>query len=239
MYALKEDNISLLSRYKNGELQLKETLLQKNISLVYSLVSKYKHTNIEKEDLIQIGCIGLLKAIDNFDTSFNVQFSTYAVPLILGEIKKYFRDNGLVKVSRSIKELSIAISKEKNNYYINHGKDITLDELSLKLNASKYDLILAMETSYIPSSLEEPIYEKDSSTITLAETIKDESSQNIVELLTLKEGINLLSEKEKLFIKLRYYKEMNQQAIADKFNVSQVQISRLEKKIIEKLKKCF
>lgn len=239
MYALKEDNISLLSRYKNGELQLKETLLKKNISLVYSLVSKYKHTNIEKEDLIQMGCIGLLKAIDNFDTSFNVQFSTYAVPLILGEIKKYFRDNGLVKVSRSIKELSIAISKEKNNYYTNHGKDITLDELSLKLNASKYDLIMAMETSYIPSSLEEPIYEKDSSTITLAETIKDESSQNIVELLTLKEGINLLSEKEKLFIKLRYYKEMNQQAIADKFNVSQVQISRLEKKIIEKLKKCF
>lgn len=239
MLALKEDNISLLSRYKNGEYHLKDILLQKNISLVYSLANKYKHTNIEKEDLIQIGCIGLLKAIDNFDTSFNVQFSTYAVPLILGEIKKYFRDNGLVKVSRSIKELSIAISKEKNNYYTNHGKDITLDELSLKLNASKYDLIMAMETSYIPSSLEEPIYEKDSSTITLAETIKDESSQNIVELLTLKEGINLLSEKEKLFIKLRYYKEMNQQAIADKFNVSQVQISRLEKKIIEKLKKCF
>ena len=239
MLALKEDNISLLSRYKNGEHHLKDILLQKNISLVYSLANKYKHTSIEKEDLIQIGCIGLLKAIDNFDTSFNVQFSTYAVPLILGEIKKYFRDNGLIKVSRSIKELSIAIHKEKNNYYTNHGKNITLDELSLKLNVSKYDLIMAMETSYIPSSLEEPIYEKDNSTITLAETIKDESSQNIVELLTLKEGINLLSQKEKLFIKLRYYKEMNQQAIADKFNVSQVQISRLEKKIIEKLKKCF
>lgn len=239
MLAIKEDNIELLSRYKSGENHLKGLLLQKNMSLVYSLANKYKHSSIEKEDLIQIGCIGLLKAIDNFDTSYNVQFSTYAVPLILGEIKKHFRDNGLIKVSRSIKELSIAINKEKNDYYTHCGKDITLDELSSKLNVSKYDLIMAMESSYLPSSLEESIYEKDNSTITLAETITDNSNKNIIDLLTLKEGIDSLSEKEKLFVKLRYYKEMNQQSIADKFNVSQVQISRLEKKILEKLKKCF
>ena len=114
MLATKEDNIELLSRYKNGEHYLKEFLIKKNMSLVHSLANKYKHSNVEKEDLIQIGCIGLIKAIDNFDTSFNVQFSTYAVPLILGEIKKHFRDTGLIKVSRSIKELSIAINKEKN-----------------------------------------------------------------------------------------------------------------------------
>lgn len=239
MPTLKEDNRTLLYKYKNGETHLKDILLKNNIYLVYSLVNKYKYSNADREDLIQIGCIGLLKAIDNFDISFNVQFSTYAVPLILGEIKKYFRDNGLIKVSRSIKELSISINKAKNDYYTKTGKDISLDELSHKLNVSKYDLIMALETSYIPSSLEESIYEKDNSTITLAETIKDDTQKNIIDLLTLKEGLNLLSEKEKVFIKLRYYKEMNQQTIAEKFNVSQVQISRLEKKIIEKLKKCF
>lgn len=239
MLSVKEDNMALLSRYKNGETHLKDILIKNNMSLVYSLVNRYKHSNTERDDLIQIGCIGLLKAIDNFDPSFNVQFSTYAVPLILGEIKKHFRDTGLIKVSRSLKELSIAINKEKNYYFTKNGTEITLDELSSKLNASKYDIIMAMETSYLPSSLEEPIYEKDNSTITLAETIKDETSKSVIDLLTLQDGIKLLSDKEKLFVKMRFYQEMNQQTIANKFNVSQVQISRLEKKIIDKLKKCF
>ncbi len=239
MQVLKEDNTTLLLKYKNGEKSLKELILKNNISLVYSLVNRYRHTNTDKEDLFQIGCIGLLKAIDNFDPSFNVQFSTYAVPLILGEIKRHFRDTGLIKVSRSLKELSLSINKLKNEYYTKNAKEITLEELSNKLNVSTYDIIMAMETSYLPSSLEEPIYEKDSSCITLEETIKDESTKNIVDLLTLKEGINLLSSKEKLFIKMRFYQEMNQQSIANKFNISQVQVSRLEKKIIEKLKKCF
>ena len=239
MVSTKMDNATLLSKYKKGETHLKNELIKNNMCLVYSLVNRYKHSTFEREDLIQIGCIGLLKAIDNFDPSFNVQFSTYAVPLILGEIKKHFRDTGLIKVSRGLKELSISINKEKNNYFISHGKDISLDELSAKLNVSKYDIIMAMETSYLPSSLEEPIYEKDNSTITLSETIKDESNRNIIDLLTLQDGLNLLSNREKLFVKMRYYQEMNQQSIADKFNVSQVQISRLEKKIIDKLKKCF
>ena len=239
MLIVKETNLELLTRYKNGEVDLKNKIIEKNLSLVYSLINRYNHTNSDKDDLFQIGCIGLLKAIDNFDVSYNVQFSTYAVPLILGELKRHFRDSGLVKVSRGLKELSIAINKEKNEFYIKNGTDITLEDLSTKLNVSKYDIIMAMETSYLPSSLEEPIYEKGDSCITLEETIKDESSKNIVDLLTLKEGINLLSSKEKIFVKLRYYKEMNQQTIADKFNISQVQVSRLEKKIIEKLKKCF
>lgn len=239
MLKTKEINLELITRYKNGETILKESIIQNNIPLVYSLINRYQHTRIDRDDLFQIGCIGLLKAIDNFDPSFNVQFSTYAVPLILGEIKRHFRDSGLVKVSRSLKELSLSINKEKNNYYTQTGKEISLDELSTKLNVSKYDLIIAMETSYTPSSLEEPIYEKGDSCITLEETIKDESNKNIVDLLTLQDGIKLLSDKEKLFIKMRYYQEMNQQTIAAKFNVSQVQISRIEKKIIEKLKKCF
>ena len=239
MISLKEDNTSLLIRYKNGETNLKNQILQNNISLVYSLINRYRHTNTDRDDLFQIGCIGLLKAIDNFDPSFNAQFSTYAVPLILGEIKRHFRDSGLLKVSRSLKELSISINKLKNNHYTNTGKDISLDDLSKKLNVSKYDIIMAMETSYMPSSIDEPIYEKDNSCITLQETIKDESSRDIVDLLTLKEGLKLLSDKEKLFVKMRYYQEMNQQSIANKFNISQVQVSRLEKKIIEKLKKCF
>ncbi len=239
MLSTKETTLNLIKRYKNGEKELKDIIVKNNLSLVYSLINRYKHTNTEKEDLFQIGCIGLLKAIENFDTTFNVQFSTYAVPLILGELKKHFRDSGLIKVSRSMKELSLMINKEKNNYYTTNGKEISLDELSTKLSISKYDLIMAMETSYIPSSLEDPIYEKGDSCITLQETIKDESNKNIIDLITLKDGLKLLDEKEKLFIKLRFYQSLNQQTIANKFNVSQVQISRLEKKIIEKLKKCF
>lgn len=239
MFIVKETNMELLTRYKNGKTDLKDKIIQNNLSLVYSLINRYRHTNSDREDLFQIGCIGLLKAVENFDPTYNVQFSTYAVPLILGEIKRYFRDSGLIKVSRGLKELNISINKEKNDYYVNNGKDISLDDLSNKLNVSKYDLVMAMETSYLPSSLEEPIYEKGDSCITLEETIKDESSKNLIDLLTLKEGINLLSDKEKLFIKMRYYKEMNQQEIADKFNISQVQVSRFEKKIITKLKKCF
>ena len=239
MQILKESNIELLIKYKNGDLLSKNELVKNNISLVRSLVNKYSHSNYEKEDLFQIGCLGLLKAIDNFDISYNVQFSTYAVPLILGEIKKHFRDSGLVKVSRSLKELNILINKEKNEYFTKYGKEISLELLSSKLNMSKYDLVMAMESSFLPSSLEEPIYEKDYSFITLQETIKDDSQKSIVDILTLKDGINLLSDKEKLFIKLRYYKDLNQQEIAQKFNTSQVQISRLEKTIVEKLKKCF
>lgn len=239
MLSTKEINLELLIRYKKGEKELKDIIFQNNLSLVYSLVNRYKHTNNDKEDLFQIGCIGLLKAIDNFDPTFNVQFSTYAVPLILGELKRHFRDYGLIKVSRSLKELSLSINKLKNNYYVDNGKEISLDEISTKLNVSKYDVVMAMETSYLPSSLEDPIYEKGDSCITLEETIKDESCKNIVDLLTLQDGLNLLDDKEKLFIKLRYYRELNQQAIADKFNISQVQVSRLEKKIIDKLKKCF
>jgi len=239
MLTVKESNLDLLTRYKNGETNLKDLIFQNNISLVYSLINRYKHTNTDREDLFQIGSIGLLKAIDNFDPCFNVQFSTYAVPLILGELKKHFRDSGLIKVSRSLKELSIAINKEKNDYYTKNGKEISIEHLSNKLNVSKYDIIMAMETSYLPSSLEEPIYEKGDSCITLEETIKDESSKNLTDLLTSKDGLNLLSDKEKLFVKLRFYKELNQQTIANKFNISQVQVSRLEKKIIEKLKKCF
>ena len=188
MLELKESNLELLTRYKKGEKKLKDQILQNNLSLVYSLINRYKHTNTDREDLFQIGCIGLLKAIDNFDPEFNVQFSTYAVPLILGEIKKHFRDSGLIKVSRNLKELSIAINKEKNHYYTQTGKDISLEDLSSKLNVSKYDLIMAMETSYIPSSIEEPIYEKNDSCVTLKETIKDESSKNLIDLLTLQQG---------------------------------------------------
>lgn len=239
MLTTKETNLELLLRYKNGEVNLKEKIIQNNLSLVYSLINRYKHTNSDRDDLFQIGCIGLLKAIDNFDPTFNVQFSTYAVPLILGELKRHFRDSGLVKVSRGLKELNISINKIKNSYYIEHGKDISLEDLSIHLNVSKYDLIMAMESSYLPSSIEEPIYEKDDSCITLQETIKDESNKNIIDLLTLKDGLKLLDDKEKLFIKLRYYKDFNQQTIANKFNISQVQVSRLEKKIIEKLRKCF
>ena len=153
MLQTKESNIELLNKYKNGEYNLKEQILKNNLSLVHSIVNRYRHTASDKDDLFQIGCIGLLKAIDNFDLSFNVQFSTYAVPLILGEIKKHFRDSGLIKVSRSLKELSISINKIKNTHFAETGKDISLEELSSKLNVSiilLYNgILILLHTKYL------------------------------------------------------------------------------------------
>ena len=234
-----KDFKDVIIKAQNKDEKAKELLVKENLSLVWSLVHRFNSMMYEKEELFQIGCVGLIKAIDKFDVSYDVAFSTYAVPIILGEIKRHFRDDGAIKVSRSIKELNQKISKISDEYLIKNNKEISIEELADTLNVSKSDIVLAIDSKYFPTSLNEVIYEKDGSVITVEERLVEKESYSLIDKITLYEEINKLTEKERKLIKMRYYLDMNQDQIAKEFNVSQVQISRLEKKIIEKLKKQF
>lgn len=224
---------------QNNDAEAKELLVKENLSLVWSLVHRFNNPIYDKEELFQIGCIGLIKAINKFETSYDVCFSTYAVPIILGEIKRHFRDDGALKVSRSIKELNQKINKLADEYFNNNHKEMSIDELAVSLNVSKADIVLAIDSRYFPTSLNEVIYEKDGSEITIEERINEKENYSLIDKLTLKDELSKLTKKEQLLIKMRYYMDMNQEEIAKYFKVSQVQISRLEKKILEKLKKQF
>ena len=234
------DNVKeYIIRAQNNDEEAKELLVKENLSLVWSLVHRFNNSIYDKEELFQIGCVGLIKAINKFDTAYDVCFSTYAVPIILGEIKRHFRDDGALKVSRSIKELNQKINKLADEYFNSNHKEISVDELASSLNVSKADIVLAIDSRYFPTSLNEVIYEKDGSEITIEERINEKENYSFIDKLTLKDELSKLTKKEQLLIKMRYYMDMNQEEIAKYFKVSQVQISRLEKKILEKLKKQF
>lgn len=229
--------IDLILLAQNGDEQAKARVVQENIGLVWSIVHRFKNSFYDKEDLFQIGCIGLMKAINHFDTSYQVQFSTYAVPIIMGEIKRYFRDDGSIKVSRSLKELHLKIQKAKEYLMAEMDHEPTLYEIADYLQEDMTNIILAEESSYYPTSLNEPIYEKDGSKISVEDRVEDTKNKLWFEKLALEMEIAKLDEKEKLIIMLRYYYDFNQEAVARRLGISQVQVSRLEKKIILKLKK--
>jgi RNA polymerase sporulation-specific sigma factor len=195
--------LELIKLYKSGNKEILETIINKNQNLAYSLVNRYKISKKEeKEDLYQVSLIGLMKAIENFDFSYNVNFSTYAVPIILGEIKKYFRDASLYKMSRNIKDLYYKIEAEKKSYFEKYNEEISIDKLEKILNVDRYDLLLAMESNITPLSLEKEYSSKDSS-YTLESTIVDTTENNLINYITLNDSIKHLTNKEKLLIKLK------------------------------------
>jgi len=229
--------IDLIVLAQQGDEQAKAKVVKENVGLVWAMVHRFKNNFYDKEDLFQIGCIGLMKAINHFDVSYNVQFSTYAVPIIMGEIKRYFRDDGSIKVSRSLKELHLKVQKTREILTANLDHEPTLYEIADFLEEDVANIILAEESSYYPTSLNEPIYEKDGSKISVEDRIEDSRNKLWFEKMALEMEIAKLDEKEKLIILLRYYYDFNQEAVAKRLHISQVQVSRLEKKIIQKLKK--
>ena len=199
-----EDFKSLIIKAQNNDEKAKEKLVNDNIFLVWSLVHRFNNSTYDKEELFQIGCVGLIKAINKFDVSFDVTFSTYAVPIILGEIKRHFRDDGAIKVSRTIKELNQKITKISEEYLIKNNHEISIEELANLLNVSKADIVLAIDSRYYPTSLNEVIYEKDGSTITIEERIVEKENYSLIDKITLKDEISKLSKKDcgtKLIIK--------------------------------------
>ena len=233
----KKTTLELLEMVALGDQSAISTIVEQNVGLVWSIVHRFKNSYYDKEDLFQIGCVGLMKAIHNFDLTYKVQFSTYAVPIIMGEIKRYFRDDGTIKVSRSLKELNLKINKAKEYFIQLQGYEASLEQLATYLEVEIYDIVEAIESSFYPTSLSEPIYESDGSTIEIEDRIEDKQNKMWFEKIALDMEVAKLDEKEKLILYLRYELEMNQEKIAQRLRISQVQVSRLEKKIITKLKK--
>lgn len=228
--------LELLEKVRLGDERAKEEVVKDNLGLVWSIVHRFKNSYYDKEDLFQIGCIGLMKAINHFDPSYDVQFSTYAVPIIMGEIKRYFRDDGTIKVSRSLKELNIKITKAKEILQSHHNEEPTVEEVARYLNVDVQDVIEAIDSSYYPTSLNEPIYEKDGSTISVEDRIIDKSNDMWFEKIALEMEMEKLDDKEKMIMYMRYQLDYNQEKIARRLGISQVQVSRLEKKIVTKLR---
>ncbi len=235
------ENMKIIERAQNGNQEDMTKLIIDNNGLIWSIVRRFSGRGYDIEDLYQIGSIGFIKAIQRFDTSFEVKLSTYAVPYILGEIKRYIRDDGPIKVSRSIKELNVKILEIQKEYNNKYGRDITLEEISKELKISKEEITMALESTKPVDSIENAQYRdnKTDKTISILEKIstgKDEQTE-IANRLTIKNLINELDEKEKEIIMLRYYSQKTQMQVSKILGITQVQVSRIERKILDNMKK--
>lgn len=226
----------LIQKSQKGDQEARDLLIQKNMRLVWSVVQRFLNRGYEADDLFQIGCIGLVKSVDKFDLSYDVKFSTYAVPMIIGEIQRFIRDDGTVKVSRSLKELGNKIRKAKEELSKKLGKVPTVGEIADYLDISPEDVVLAQEAVRAPSSIHETVYENDGDPITLLDQIADQNEQKWFDKIALKDAMNDLNEREKLIVYLRYFKDQTQSEVAERLGISQVQVSRLEKKILKQMK---
>lgn len=231
--------LELFKQMKDGNIAAKERLINCNLKLVLSIISKYRYKNMDMNDLFQVGCIGLIKAVDNFDMSYGVMFSTYAVPLILGEVKRLIRTNNSLRIARSIRDLSYNILKFREEYNTLYGIEPSNKEICEALNISDYDLKTALSSLEEPLSISEPIYNDGGDTIYLIDQISDKSNnkENLDRLLALKDALSKIKEKEREVIVSRYIVGETQSEIAEKLNVSQAQISRIEKSAINNIKK--
>jgi RNA polymerase sporulation-specific sigma factor len=234
---LTDDEIKELIRLsQEGDQSARDLIVQKNIRLVWSVVQRFLNRGYEPDDLFQIGSIGLLKSVDKFDLSYDVKFSTYAVPMIIGEIQRFIRDDGTVKVSRSLKETGNKVRKARDELSKNLGRIPTINEIAERLELSPEEVVLAQEAVRAPSSIHETVYENDGDPITLLDQIADHSETKWFDKIALKEAIQNLDERERLIVFLRYYKDQTQSEVASRLGISQVQVSRLEKKILKEMK---
>ena len=234
---LKDDEVKkLIERSQAGDQDARDLIVNRNTRLVWSVVQRFLNRGYEPDDLFQIGCIGLIKSVDKFDLSYDVKFSTYAVPMIIGEIQRFLRDDGTVKVSRSIKELGNKIRKMKDELSKTLGRVPTVNEIAEQLEITPEEVVFAGEASRSLSSIHETVYENDGDPITLLDQIADISETKWFDKIALKEAIRHLEERERLIVYLRYYKDQTQSEVATRLGISQVQVSRLEKKILEQIK---
>ncbi len=231
-----EQTAELLEQAKKGDDLAKEKLITLNSPLIKSIVKRYLNKGIEYDDLYQLGALGFVKAINNYDPSFNVKFTTYAVPMIAGEIKRFLRDDGSVKVSRSLKHTSIMIKNYIYEYNKEHGENPTLEMLEKEFNMDKNDIIFAMEANTTPLSLNEKYNDNEDSTTILDKLTDDFSFEKYIDKLAIREMINKLSAREKQVIIMRYYFDKTQSEIAKELGVSQVQVSRIENKVLHEFK---
>lgn len=230
--------LALIGRAHKGEKEARDTLFEENVGLIYSVIRRFMGRGVEAEDLFQIGSIGLLKAVDKFDTEFQVQFSTYAVPMIAGEIRRFLRDDGMLKVSRSLKENYYKAMKSREQLELRLGREPTVSELAGELCMDMEELVMTLEARTEVESLHKTIYQGEGTEISLMDKLpeKEDQQEALLNRLFLKEILDELNETERQLIRMRYFQDMTQTEIAGKLGVSQVQVSRMEKRILLRLR---
>ena len=224
-----------ISLAKDGDEQAKEYVVSKNTGLVWSIVRKFLNRGTEADDLFQIGCIGLIKAIEKFDMSFEVRFSTYAVPMIMGEIKRHLRDDGIIKVSRSLKELSVKVKTAMDRMSKDLGREPTVAEVAKELDVSVEELVMALDATVMPESINAKIGE-DGKEIESLIGCDEDMEQTVVNKIAIKDALSALAPRERQIIILRYFKDKTQSQIAAQLGISQVQVSRIEKKVLAQMR---
>ncbi len=224
-----------------GDKKAREAAVEENMGLVMHVVKRYQGKTTDMEDLIQIGCIGLLKAVDYFDLNMDVRFSSYAVPMILGEIRRYLRDDGMLKVSRSLKNIAYQTSKTREMLTVQLGREPSIEEIADATGVEREEIVMAMEASAELESLQKSVYQSDGNEICLEDKVEDrrDAVSELMNHVLLENMLKVLDPEEKSLIHMRYYEEMTQSQIAAKMQKTQVQISRMEKKILKKMRLCI
>lgn len=235
-----ERALELLSRVKDGDEEALEELVTHNVALVKSIVKKYTGRGTEYDDLYQIGCLGLVKAIKNYNAEFNVRFSTYAVPMIAGEIKRFLRDDGMIKVSRSLKEMGIRAMAVREKLSRELSRDVGIDDIARELDCEAIDVAQALESMRPHMSIYEPVYDDRDSTLIVDRMIYDGNEENeIIDRIFLKEMLGSLEARDRQIIVMRYFQNKTQSQVAEVLGVSQVQVSRLENRILTRLRESY
>lgn len=237
---LKNDEIKeLLLKIKDGDEEARQKMISGNLRLVLSVIQKFSSRGENADDLFQVGCVGLIKAIDNFDTSLDVKFSTYGVPMIIGEIRRYLRDNSAIRVSRSMRDNAYRILQVKERYINEHQKEPTVDQIAKELGLKREDVVFAMDAIADPVSLYEPVYSDGGEPITVMDQVRDtkNTDERWLESIALKDAIKNLGEREKQILALRFYDGKTQMEVASEVGISQAQVSRLEKNAINTVRK--
>lgn len=236
-----EEKKELLEKIKNGDLDARQKFINCNLKLVLSVIKRFKSRNENADDLFQVGCIGLIKAIDNFDVSQNVQFSTYAVPMIIGEIRRYLRDNNPIRVSRSVRDLAYKALMYKDKYVKEHQTEPTIEQIAKELGVEKEDVAFSLDAIQDPVSLQESISGNDSDNLYIMDQISDKKNtdEHWTEGIAISEAIKKLSSKELNIVMKRFFECKTQMEVANEIGISQAQVSRLEKSAINHIKKAY
>jgi RNA polymerase sporulation-specific sigma factor len=234
-----KEQMEMLRNIKNGRVEFKDEFVEANLRLVLSIIKKFNNRGENINDIFQVGVVGLIKAIDNFDITQPVQFSTYAVPMIIGEIKRYLRDNSAFRVTRSLRDLSYLIAQTREKYVKEYNEEPTIDKICELTKAAKEDVILAIDSTVAPMSIYDCVYNDGGDQIYLLDQLKNEKeeSENAIDKIAIEQVLGKLSDKEKYIITKRYFNDKTQSELAEELGVSQAQISRIEKNALERMKK--
>ena len=237
---LKNDETqALLLRAKQGDMKAREELIAGNLRLVLSVIQRFANRGENADDLFQVGCIGLIKAIDNFNTDLDVRFSTYGVPMIVGESRRYLRDNSTMRVSRAMRDTAYKVLQAKEAYMAEHQREPTVDEIARMLELKREEVVFALDAIVDPVSLYEPVYSDSGDTICVMDQVRDSKNtdENWLEQIALREAIAKLSDREKRILSLRFFQGKTQMEVSTEVGISQAQVSRLEKNALRQIKK--